>query len=87
MPSCPNAQKSDVFKGSATAYFSYETCGASNCYTDPKAPGCPSGGANGKVSEAGVCDCLYSNPGSYPEGLPKDLWASSTHASKKNVKY
>lgn len=87
LPSCPNSRTSDVFNGSTTAHYSYETCGAVNCYTDPNAKGCPNGGSNGKPSLGGECDCKYAYPGAYPHGLPPYLWMNSTHATKKNTRF
>ena len=40
--SCPGAQKSSVFDGSTTAYFSYDTCRETpDCYTGEGAATCP----------------------------------------------
>ena len=42
--SCPSGVKSDVFKGSTVAKFSYDACGFVDCYTkknglwDPRCP-------------------------------------------------
>merc|ERR1719231_831190 len=66
---CSTAVASDVFKGSPAAHFSYEACGAVNCYTDKgtettfpqalKDKGCPYGGSIYRYHKSGNCACKY----------------------------
>lgn len=65
--SCTLGSKSDVFKGSQTAYFSYEACGLKNCYADTlytqkNQTGCPNDPTTTlsyKYHKKGTCACTY----------------------------
>jgi len=51
---CESKVASSVFNGSSTAFYSYATCGAPDCYNNQSNAGCPFG----KVFED-TCPCLY----------------------------
>lgn len=53
--SCEEKEPTDVFNGSTTAFFSYQACGAPDCYSNPNATGCPYAG----VYDA-TCPCVYA---------------------------
>lgn len=69
--SCTFGERSDVFKGSKTAFFSYEACGVNNCYADTAytkknqtgCPNDPTGTSSYKYHKAPVsganCTCTY----------------------------
>jgi hypothetical protein len=66
--SCSGSQKTGVFAdadvpAATNLHFSYEACGAPNCYTDVNKKGCPYD-PNGKC-----CQCKYAN-----SGLPEAFW-------------
>ena len=62
--SCSTATPSSVFAGSEVAFYSYEVCGAPNCYgdawSDDKCPFNPPGNSPYKVFKGEGCECAYA---------------------------
>jgi len=59
---CATKVPSSVFAGSSTAFYSYETCGAPDCYTTKDGEGCPhdpTGMKTYMVHKGGDCACAY----------------------------
>jgi hypothetical protein len=67
---CPTWVSTTVFKdvpgAPAVLGYSYQKCGAPNCYTDPSATGCPYNW------DGTCCQCQYAT------GLPKAFWAGNS---------
>eukprot|EP00929_Paragymnodinium_shiwhaense_P078594 TRINITY_DN40759_c0_g1_i1.p1 TRINITY_DN40759_c0_g1~~TRINITY_DN40759_c0_g1_i1.p1 ORF type:complete len:810 (-),score=162.98 TRINITY_DN40759_c0_g1_i1:69-2498(-) len=81
--SCPTAQSTSTFKGAKAAFYSYEACGGTDCFTNSAAggrawnPGCPWDPYGDQKYEVykNDCKCIYAGKGipdnilsNYPEG-------------------
>jgi len=79
---CEHAEPTAVFNGSDTAFYSYEVCGAPDCFTSTEDGSVPDGCPYGSV-HADTCACIYAD-----DVLPAEVLAeNTTYENYRGIEY